>query len=90
MKPSPHCRVALALAERRYHVLVLAEGSKIPPKGSRGLDDATADPEKLKQFFATNPRGNLAINCAASASMAARPWQRKRPSWASCPRQLRR
>ena len=66
MKPSPHCRVALALAARGYHVLVLAERSKIPPKGSHGLDDATVDPEKLKQFFAANPRGNIAIGCAAS------------------------
>jgi len=63
---SPHCRAALPLAKRNYLVLVLAERSKIPPKGSHGLDDATADPEKLKQFFAANPRGNIGIACAAS------------------------
>jgi len=63
---SPMLAAALALAARGYHVLVLAERSKIPPKGSHGLDDTTVDPEKLKQFFAANPRGNIGIACAAS------------------------
>jgi len=63
---SHQCRVALALAKRGYHVLVLAERSKIPPDGSHGLHDATRDPKVIERLFTANPRGNLGIACAAS------------------------
>ena len=63
---SPFGREALALAARGYHVLVLAERSKIPPEGSHGLHDATRDPKVIERLFAANPRGNLGIACAAS------------------------
>ncbi len=63
---SPLGRAALDYAARGYHVLVLAERSKIPPEGSHGLDDATTDPATITQWWTATPKANIGINCAAS------------------------
>lgn len=52
---------ALDLASRGFHVLQLAPHSKIPPRGSRGLDDATRDPAVIEERFRREPRSNLGL-----------------------------
>jgi hypothetical protein len=41
-------------------VFDLAEGTKVPPRGSNGFKDATTDPEKIMQMAERNPFGAAA------------------------------
>ena len=52
---------ALAYAERGWAVFPLAAGTKVPKAGSHAYQDATRDPEKIREMFAGKPFLNLAI-----------------------------
>jgi hypothetical protein len=52
---------ALAYAERGWAVFPLAAGTKVPRAGSHAYQDATRDPEKIREMFAGKPFLNLAI-----------------------------
>ena len=46
------------------HVFPLCSGSKKPLPGSRGLDDATTDPDKIRAWY--SPSLNWGLNCGRS------------------------
>lgn len=60
---------ALEYAERGLHVFPCAPKSKIPPKGSHGLDDATTDAAMIRAWWTATPEAN--IDQATVAALAA-------------------
>lgn len=68
MLQAMHARppATLADAARWYgsiglHVFPLAARSKVPRKGSHGLDDATSDALQIAQWWGTDPTANIGI-----------------------------
>lgn len=54
----PH---AAGLARLGFAVFALAEGSKVPPRGSRGFHDATRDWADIAQIAPRTPNANIGI-----------------------------
>jgi hypothetical protein len=52
---------ALELAALGYKVFPLAPGEKVPFAGSRGANDATTDPQQIRQWWSNNPLANIGI-----------------------------
>jgi hypothetical protein len=52
---------ALSYARAGWRVLPLAEKSKVPLKGSRGVRDATLDPQQIERFWTEHPRANIGL-----------------------------
>lgn len=65
-KPGDVLRAALTYAERGWYVFPLGPHSKKPLAGSRGLLDATTDPEKIRNWFRDHPDLNIAVACGPS------------------------
>lgn len=49
-----------------WHIFPLAPNSKLPAKGSHGLNDATTDVEIIKRWHEACPSANWGINCGKS------------------------
>jgi hypothetical protein len=60
-QPSDLLAAALWYAEQGLRVFALHPGTKIPRKGTNGLDDATSDPEQIRAWWAAVPAANVAI-----------------------------
>ncbi len=56
----------LRYAELGWHIFPLSPNSKIPPKGSHGLSDATTDAAQITAWHAACPDANYGVNCGAS------------------------
>jgi putative DNA primase/helicase len=54
---------ALALG---LHIFPLGVRSKHPVPGSHGFKDSSADPERVRLWWAANPNFNIGVNCGAS------------------------
>jgi Bifunctional DNA primase/polymerase, N-terminal/Primase C terminal 2 (PriCT-2) len=54
-------KYAMRYAKAGFPVFDLAEGTKVPPKGSHGFEDATTDPEKIMEMAERNPYGNIGL-----------------------------
>lgn len=52
---------ALEYAKHGFAVFPLAEGTKIPLKGSHGKSDATTDEEQIRKWWEDNPNCNIGI-----------------------------
>lgn len=52
---------ALKYASIGWHVFPLAPDHKIPLAGSSGFNDATTDPEKIKQMWERTPKANIGV-----------------------------
>lgn len=52
---------ALEYARHGFAVFPLAEGTKIPLKGSHGKSDATTDEDQIRQWWADHPKANIGI-----------------------------
>ena len=57
----PLVAAALWYAEQGLRIFPLRPGSKIPFPGSRGLHDATTDPETIRAWWAKAPEANIGI-----------------------------
>lgn len=57
---------ALFYAKKGWYVFPLASSTKFPLAGSSGLDDATLDEAKIREWWARNPTANVAVNCGMS------------------------
>ena len=59
---------ALAYAERGWHVFPLAEGAKTPDGRlvPRGQNQATTDPQQIRQWWGPNRKANIGIACEPS------------------------
>jgi bifunctional DNA primase/polymerase-like protein len=67
---------ALALSAKGIWVFTTQPNSKIPFKGSRGLLDATTDPNQIHKMYERRPNANLAIDCGRSG-IAVVDWDKK-------------
>ncbi len=56
---------ALALAAHGFRVFPLAAGTKIPPKGFPWRQEATSDPDRIRQLWAQYPGCNVAVATGA-------------------------
>ncbi len=56
---------ALRLAVLGYRVLPLAKLSKWPLAGSRGVHDATSDPDTIRAWWAAHPESNIGLACGS-------------------------
>lgn len=61
---------ALELVERGWSVFPLAPGSKIPLPGSRGLLEATSDPDQVRAWWLALPTANIGLALAPSGLFA--------------------
>lgn len=52
---------ALKYAEIGWYVFPVSPGSKVPTKGSQGFNDATIDPDKIREMWAKHPKANIGI-----------------------------
>lgn len=52
---------ALAYASYRFHIFPVVEGDKQPATGRGGFKNCTANPEKIKSWWAKNPNYNIGI-----------------------------
>jgi len=52
---------ALEYARHGFAVFPLAEGTKIPLKGSHGKSDATTDEDQIRQWWTDHPKANIGI-----------------------------
>lgn len=52
---------ALAWAARGFRIFPLSVGSKVPPRGMRFKQEATTDPEKIRSWWAFEPRYNVGV-----------------------------
>ena len=59
--PVPTLSAALWYAEQNLRVFPLQPGLKIPYKGTRGLLDATTDPQIIREWWKFRPDSNVAI-----------------------------
>lgn len=60
--------------DRGWHVFPLMPGTKEPLPGSRGMDDATKDPEQIRAWwFFGNAAYNIGINCKLSGLLVVDP-----------------
>lgn len=57
---------ALAYAARGWHVFPLSDHTKIPIKGSAGVDDATVDRGQIHHWWTEHPNSNIGISCGPS------------------------
>ena len=55
---------AVRYASLGWEVFPLAARSKVPKKGSRGLWDATSDPEQVRAWWTADPNANIGIATA--------------------------
>ncbi len=62
---SPLAEAAAALAQAGYHVHPLRPRAKTPATRN-GLKDATRDPNRIAEWWATMPKANIGIACGAS------------------------
>ena len=53
-----------------WHLFPLSPWSKVPPKGSNGVLDASNREEELIAQLEANPRANIALACGASGVVA--------------------
>ena len=60
---APLCEWALHYASKGIPIFPVAAKTKIPLKGSRGVDDATTDTGKIKAWWAANPHANIGAAC---------------------------
>src|SRR5262245_5402906 len=58
---SNHLTAALRCAELSYAVFPCLPGGKKPFAASRGLLDATTDPEQITRWWTAHPQANVAI-----------------------------
>ncbi len=65
-RPTNLLACALDYASWGLYVFPLAPGTKVPLKGSRGLHDATRDPEQIKRWWGERPTANIGVNCGIS------------------------
>lgn len=63
MTVSPFLDAALDYADRGLSVFPLAEGAKVPLKGSNGFHDATTDFDQIEAWWAEHPMANIGILC---------------------------
>ncbi len=56
----------LGLADYGWHLFPLAPNSKVPPRGSHGVSDATTDKATISAWHDACPEANWAVNCGAS------------------------
>ena len=57
---------ALRYAALGWEVFPLAARSKVPKKGSRGLLDATSDPDTVRDWWSKDPQANIGLNVGRS------------------------
>ena len=57
---------ALRYAALGWEVFPLAARSKVPKRGSRGLLDATSDPETVRAWWSEDPHANIGLNVGRS------------------------
>ena len=60
---NPLLREALRLAAIGYRVFPLGASSKKPLPGSRGVHDASADADTLREWWQRNPGSNIGLAC---------------------------
>ena len=63
---SDSLQVALAYAQRGWHVFPLPAGRKDPFKKSHGFYDATTDVETIRRWWTNVPQANIGVAVAAS------------------------
>ncbi len=56
----------LEFAAQGWHIFPLAPNSKVPPKGSHGVTDATTDAEIIKAWHKACPDANYGVNAGKS------------------------
>jgi len=54
---------ALQYAEQGHPVFPLAPRTKVPLKDSNGLSDATTDPDRIREMWASEPDANIGVRC---------------------------
>src|SRR5215210_5567415 len=59
--PVPLGSAALYYARQGLHVFPLQPCMKIPYRGTRGLHDATTDPDQIRGWWTSRPDSNIAI-----------------------------
>jgi predicted P-loop ATPase len=52
---------ALKYASIGWYVFPIAPNAKVPTKGSAGFNDATIDPEKIREMWARHPNANIGV-----------------------------
>lgn len=67
---APLCEWALHYASKGVPVFPVAPKTKIPLRGSKGVDDATTDKDQIRFWWATNPHANIGAACGYKFDVA--------------------